>query len=124
MRQKICLVDDTPDLLLNLTEFLEMEGYEVWPCQGGTQALERMAGEIPDLVITDLWMPELDGLMLIGKFKKETRLKDVPVIIFSARPLEDYEDQARDLGVYEFIKKPSPLEYILKVVNDYLPEKH
>lgn len=118
--KKICLVDDTPDLLRHMAEFLQMEGYEVWPCRGGADAIERLRHGTPDLLITDLWMPGIDGFMLIKHCKDEARLKLIPVIIFSARPVSDYQDDARQLGVRDFIKKPADLEAILNIVKPIL----
>jgi len=119
MARTICLIDDTPDLLRNFTEFLEMEGFNVWPCNGGSEALKRMENEEPDLIITDLWMPGMDGMAIIEHTRKDKRLDKIPVIIFSARPVQDYEEMARKLGVGHYIKKPATLEEILQVVNSF-----
>jgi CheY-like chemotaxis protein len=119
MSKIICLVDDTIDLLQNFTEFLEMEGYQVWPCKGGKEALERMKHDAPHLIITDLWMPEMDGITLIEHVKNNNRLKEIPIIIFSARPIPDYEEKALSLGVHTFIKKPTDLDDILGILNPF-----
>jgi chemosensory pili system protein ChpA (sensor histidine kinase/response regulator) len=113
----ICVVDDTPDLLQNFSDFLTMEGFEVWPCIGGVEALERMRTSAPDLIITDLWMPSMDGLAFIGHVRSEQRLRDTPVVIFSSRPVQDYQDKAKELGVVRCMKKPAPLEEILTVIR-------
>ena len=117
---KICLVDDTPDILENFSDFLEMEGYEVWSCKNAKEALQRFHSQRPDLIITDLWMPAMDGLVFIEHVRNNPLVKDVPVIIFSAKAVQDYEDKARSLGVSVFVKKPASLEKILDVINSQL----
>lgn len=116
----ICIVDDTADLLTNLTGFLRMEGFSVWSFAKAEDALLRLDMDKPDLIITDLWMPEMDGLVFIEHLKSKAHLKAVPVVIFSARPVDDYEVKARLLGVTNFIKKPAQLEEILSVINPLL----
>jgi CheY-like chemotaxis protein len=115
--KKICLVEDTPDLLTNLTEFLEMEGFVVWPHRAGADALKRLRSEAPDLILTDLRMTGMDGLELIRHLKELDHLKHIPIIIFSAQPVQEYEEQAKQMGVDHYIKKPASLDDILEIVN-------
>jgi DNA-binding response OmpR family regulator len=120
MSKKICIVDDTPDLLDNLSQFLKMEGYEVWPFPSAHKALEKIERETPDLIITDLWMPAMDGLEFADRVKAMDHLKTVPITIFSAKPFQEYQDKARKAGINSYIKKPATLEEILKTVTDLL----
>lgn len=113
----ICIIDDTAELLRNLTEFLHMEGFVVWPYLNGVDALDRIRKERPDLIITDLWMPTMDGFVFIQKVRHELMLSDTPIIIFSAKPAQEFEEKAVALGVYHYIKKPSDLETILSTIN-------
>jgi DNA-binding response OmpR family regulator len=123
MKKTICVIDDTPDLLMNLTEFLHMEGFDVFPFSGGKEALQYLQKSTPDLIITDLWMPPMDGLVLIREIRKYDRFKDVPIIIFSAKPPSEYEDEAKELGVAQYIKKPANLDQILSVIYPFLNRK-
>jgi len=120
MSRKICIVDDTPDLLDNLSQFLKMEGYEVWSFQSAHHALEKISSELPDLIITDLWMPAMDGLEFISRVKMIAPHSTIPVAIFSAKPFQDYQDQARKAGIHCYIKKPATLEEILKAISELL----
>jgi DNA-binding response OmpR family regulator len=123
MKRTICVIDDTPDLLINLAGFLQMEGFDVFPCRGGREALQYLQNSVPDLIITDLWMPPMDGLALISEIRKDDRLQEVPIIIFSAKPPSEYEAEAKALGVAHYIKKPSGLEEILNVIYPLLNRK-
>jgi CheY-like chemotaxis protein len=116
----ICVVDDTPDLLTNISEFLQMEGFDVAAFLGGHEALEYLKAHVPDLIITDLWMPSMDGLVFIERLKSDIRLNGVPVVIFSAKHLSEYELKAKQLGVTDYIKKPADLDHMLEVIYPLL----
>ncbi len=117
----ILVVEDTLDLLHNLTDFLVMEGYYVLPSSTGSDALAQLQQrETPDLIITDLSMPGIDGLILIEEIKKDERFNKIPIVIFTARPKQDYEENARALGVTISIKKPAALEEILSTISPLL----
>jgi CheY-like chemotaxis protein len=117
----ILVVEDTPDLLHNLTEFLVQEGYHVLTSSTGSDALAQLQQrETPDLIITDLSMPGIDGLILIEEIKKDVRFNKIPIVIFTARPKQDYEENARTLGVTISIKKPALLEEILSTISPLL----
>jgi DNA-binding NtrC family response regulator len=124
MQTQIYIVDDTPDLLKNIAEILQMEDYQVFSFSNALDALDAMEKTVvPDLVITDLWMPTMDGLVFISEMKSHALLKDIPVIIFSAKPVQEYEEQAKRLGVTTFIKKPSTPETILETILLTIPNK-
>jgi CheY-like chemotaxis protein len=122
MAKKILIVEDTADLLSNLEDFLTMEGYTVVSAPNARRALQILTTETPDLVISDLMMHEMDGFALVREMKKIPELNDIPVAIFSAKPLQEYEETARALGVRCCIKKPSTLEHILKTIQKLLNE--
>lgn len=120
MRVTICLVEDTPDLLDNLTHFLEMEQYEVWPCRNGSEAMAQLEKACPQLIITDLLMPGMNGFELIRKIKSMEQLREIPIAIFSAKPFQEYETEISNFTKVARIKKPASLDDILKVINGLL----
>lgn len=122
MTKKILIVEDTADLLDNLEDFLTMEGYAITTAPNARRALDILDKEIPDLVISDLMMHEMDGFALVREMKKNPSLKDIPVAIFSAKPLQEYEETAQSIGVSCCIKKPSTLEHILETIQKLLKE--
>lgn len=110
------LVEDTPDLLENLTDTLRMEGYEVTTATNGAEALEILSHKIPDLIITDLVMPRMDGFTLVKKIKTMQSLEKVPLLIFSAKPLND--EETSELGADLYLKKPCPIENLLMSISN------
>lgn len=120
MRKKILIVEDTPDLLQSILEFLEMEGYETIGCLSGKDALEKLVGDKPDLIITDLSMPDMDGFQLIEKIKENEHLDAIPIAIFSARPAQENQAKAISFGITKYIKKPCSPEELLASIEELL----
>jgi CheY-like chemotaxis protein len=120
MPKKIMVVEDTPDLLQHVTDFLTMEGYDVEPCANGHEAYKRLVYSIPDLIITDLLMPKLDGFALIEKIAQDKMMRNIPIAIFSAKPPHQNEARALSLNVRAFIKKPCSLDDLHEVIESIL----
>ncbi len=120
MRRIILIVEDTPDLLQNIAEFLVMEGYEVIGCLKAKQALEKLATVRPDMIITDLSMADMDGFQFIEAIRNNAELNTIPIAIFSARPPQENQGKAFSLGVKKYIKKPCQPEEILAAVEEIL----
>lgn len=123
MNKTIVLVDDTPDLLENLSEFLMMEGYTVIPCLQASVALEKLALQLPDLLITDLSMLDIDGFQLIEKIRGTPSWKHLPIVIFSARPYHENQARAISLEVTKYIKKPCAPDEFVRLIQQILKEK-
>jgi CheY-like chemotaxis protein len=116
----ILVIDDTPDLQRSIIQFLNMEGYETVGAANGQEALDTLAHTIPDLVITDLLMPVMDGYSFIERIKADAQLRDIPVVVFSAKPDDDSQDKALGLGAVRFIRKPGSIDQILDTVNEII----
>ncbi len=80
----IMIVDDTPENLIVLSSILRRHEYEVRPVPSGELALIAAENMIPDLVLLDITMPDMDGYEVCEAFKKNERLKDIPIIFVSA----------------------------------------
>lgn len=119
MKKKICLVEDTQDLLDNMATLMLLEGFEVLPCSNGAMALEKLKSFTPDLIITDLWMPVMDGFRFIDELRNVAALASVPVMVFSAAPLKPAERDALNKKVVRFIIKPVTAEGFLEAVNGF-----
>jgi CheY-like chemotaxis protein len=116
----ILVIDDTPDLQRSIIQFLNMEGYETVGAANGQEALDTLAHTRPDLVITDLLMPVMDGYTFIEHIKANAQLRDIPVVVFSAKPDDDSQDKALALGAVRFIRKPGSIDQILETVNEII----
>ena len=120
MKQKILLVEDTPDVLENLLELLDMEGYEVQGVTNGNEALEKLQTFTPNLIITDLRMPEMDGFTFLKNVKSNPVHNTIPVLVFSANATPENEDKSLHLGAAGFLKKPCNIDRLLEHIQNLL----
>src|SRR5918996_295799 len=126
-RETILVVDDEEDILLLCRVNLEFEGYTVITASSGVEALERARSSHPSLVLLDVMMPTLDGWHVLDALKSEPSMKDIPVVMLTARV--QGEDQMRGWsgGAADYIMKPfSPvalLETIRSVLHPADPEE-
>jgi CheY-like chemotaxis protein len=120
MSTQILLVEDTSEALDNLKDLLSLEGFEVVTASNGQDAFDKLYLYRPDLIITDLRMPKMDGFELISKLKATERYRDIPVIVFSANTTPQFQEQAIASGAAFFLKKPSPTDLILSTIHDVI----
>lgn len=98
---KILIVDDSQFMRKILKDILSPEGYEVLEAGNGKEALEKFEAEKPDLVLLDIIMPELDGIGVLQKIGRGTK-----VIVISAVGQDKMVDEAKRLGALDYIVKP------------------
>jgi two-component system KDP operon response regulator KdpE len=109
----ILVVDDEPRMVQFITMNLELEAFRVVSAFDGYQALEKMTRELPDLVILDIMMPDMDGFETLRKIRK---MSAVPVIFLSAKGEEFDRIKGLDLGADDYIAKPfSPRELVSRI---------
>ncbi len=112
--ESILIVDDEKAIQTSLRGVLEDEGYRVAAVGTGSEALGRLAEEVPDLVLLDIWMPGMDGLEVLAEIK---RLRpDLAVVLISGHGTIETAVKATKLGAYDFIEKPLSLEKTLLAV--------
>lgn len=108
MKDLIMIVDDEPNVLNLAVTILQKEGYEVIHYASGEACLERLQqGNLPDLIILDMFMPRISGKEVLGKIRNELKLRDQKVIFFTvAKMSENKEDTLKALDVADYITKP------------------
>lgn len=102
----VLLVEDHRDTRLMYAEFLGSEGFDVVQASDGEEALDLMRARTPDLVITDLSLPRVDGFELMNRMRKDPTLAAVPVICLSGYSDETHQLRARAAGGNLLIQKP------------------
>jgi CheY-like chemotaxis protein len=120
MKKKILIVEDTKEALDNLKDLLSLEGFEISTAVNGMDAIDKLYLYTPDLIITDLRMPKMDGFDFIEKIKRSDELKSIPVVVFSANATPENENKSMQLGALKFLKKPTPIESILSSIHEIL----
>lgn len=115
---KIVCIEDEPEIREDIAEALEMQGHTIFEAENGEQGLETILRERPDLIISDITMPVLDGLGLLEKIRSQhPECADIPFIFLSA--LADRRDQiaGREHGADEYLIKPVDFELMHVVVK-------
>jgi DNA-binding response OmpR family regulator len=111
---RILVVDDDPELRRMLTFALADEGYDVRGVPNGRAALELLEGWLPNVIVLDLMMPDLDGWAFRTEQLATPAVADVPVIVLTAAR----DVQAQVLGSVAILPKPFNLEQLLETVTD------
>ncbi|MGD8484191.1 MAG: sigma-54 dependent transcriptional regulator [Thioalkalispiraceae bacterium] len=115
----ILVVDDEPDIRNLLQEILEDEGYDIATAENGETARHLHRQRRPDLVLLDIWMPDVDGITLLKEWSEEGALP-MPVIMMSGHGTVETAVEATRLGAYDFIEKPLSLAKLLLTVEHAL----
>ena len=116
----ILIVDDTPINLRLLSSILTRAGYEVRKALNGETALRAAQSSLPDLILLDIMMPDMDGYQVCQQLKSNTQTREVPVIFISALNTDWYKEKAYDVGGVGYITKPFKVEEILSCVEEIL----
>ncbi len=119
VKKRILIVDDEPDILEMVESLLDSEGYAVEKAESGAEALQKIANK-PDLVLLDIMMPDMDGHAVLQEIRKQQALKDLPVVMVTAR--NDVVDigGALDHNVNGFVVKPFDVENLLRIIAGIL----
>ena len=107
---KVLVVDDTPEAVELLVEFLSSKGYEVLTATNGEEALRRVKEDRPHLVLLDIHMPKMDGMEVLRRIREID--PEMGVIMVTAVNEEDVGRQALELGAFDYIVKPLDLKYL------------
>jgi len=118
----ICLVDDEPSILNTLSSILEDEGYQVSLAKSGVEALKLIRAEPPDLIMLDIWMPEMDGLETLKQMRQQ--YPNLMVIMMSGHGSVETAVKATKLGAYDYLEKPLDLEKVTILVRNALHQRN
>lgn len=112
---QILVVDDEADIRGLIEEILLEEGYRVTTAADGGEARASMTAGSPDLVLLDIWMPDVDGITLLGEWSRDGRLP-CPVVVMSGHGTVETAVEATRLGATDFVEKPLSLQKLLRTV--------
>ncbi|HYP26729.1 MAG TPA: response regulator [Blastocatellia bacterium] len=119
MPPKILIVEDNFDSREMLTTLLSSEGYTVITAEDGQDGLARLESDPPDLIITDIEMPNLDGIDLIKRLRQRPDWKQVPIVVVSAYGSGNLV-QAMDAGANAAMRKPIPIFNLFTMIQRLL----
>ena len=116
--KKILIVDDEPELLELLKGRLKGR-YEIITAPDAEKGFERAVGEAPDLILSDLMMPNVDGFQLLDRLKQHFSTRHIPFVIISAFGESRQIMKAQEMGATDFLIKPLHLEELPDIVRRY-----
>nr|HET7859307.1 response regulator [Caldimonas sp.] len=116
----VLVVDDSLTVRRVTQRLLVREGYRVTLAKDGLDALERLAEEVPRVVLSDIEMPRMDGFDLVRNIRSDMRWRDLPVIMITSRIAQKHRDHATELGVDHYLGKPYSEEDLLALIARYI----
>ena len=116
----IVVVDDEPDFCTVVSELLKSANMVVHKAHSALEALSLMSDMRPDLVLTDVMMPEINGLELIRRLRADPVLGRVPTVVISALVKREEQEAAMDAGADAFIPKPFSVRQLRETIASYL----
>lgn len=120
-KKLIFVVDDDQMMRNNVRRYLEGKGFDVEILNNGSDALLLCMYMIPDLIITDIRMPKLNGITMLKALRNSEGTKDIPVIFMTAFPKDEFIEEAEKFGAKYFLIKPFPLKYLDDLIRRAAP---
>ena len=120
---KILIVEDEPNLAELLSYNFKKSGFEVRSASNGMKALRLLRAYQPDVILSDILMPDMDGIKMCREIKKIKNLQNVPVIFLTGSNDEYRFISAMDAGGSDYVSKPVSMPFLLKMVNENIKEK-
>lgn len=119
---RVLIVDDNTTVQRVLALTLRKEGYEVLSATSGVEALELLDEHEISIIISDIAMPEMDGITFVSQVRENPRLAHLPVIMLTASGQDEDRDQAKAVGANGFLTKPASSRELVETVNDLLKQ--
>ena len=105
------------------SRLLTREGYQVVLAKDGVDALEQLLEVMPDVVLSDIEMPRMDGFDLVRNIRADKRLGALPVIMITSRTAEKHRNYALEIGASEYLGKPYDEDQLLSLIAGYIRAK-
>jgi putative two-component system response regulator len=116
--KKIIVVDDEPDVIYSIKEGLK-DNFEILGVNSGKQLFQTLETGVPDLILLDIMMPEMNGWQVLKRLKESERLKNIPVVIISART-DKTAKKAGSFYAEDYIEKPFSTNDVKEIINKLL----
>ena len=116
----ILYVEDNPENFLLVRRILEIEGYEVVPAKNGTEGLAKAFDLLPDLIITDINLPDIDGYEITDTLKRNTKTSHIPIIAMTANVMKKDRENVIQAGCDGYISKPIDVDDLPGQIENFL----
>lgn len=120
--KQLLLIDDDPNLILLVKDYLEFRGYEVITAENGREALNILDQQVPDMIICDVMMPEMDGYTFVEHVRQDSRTSWIPVLFLSAKGQSQDRVKGLNTGADVYMVKPFEPEELVAQVESSLKQ--
>ncbi len=117
----LCIEDNDKNRLL-LKRILEYQGFEIQEAENGHVALEFLSKQIPDLILMDINMPDIDGFTLTQELRKKPELDEVPIIAITANVMKGDRERTLAAGCNGYLEKPIDIDKLISQVNLFIKD--
>ncbi len=116
-KESILIVEDSQDVRKYLTGLLKEE-YQIYEAENGNEGLKKASEIFPDLIISDVMMPSMDGIEFCSRIKSEWQTSDIPVILLTAKASFESKVESLDIGADDYLTKPfNSRELLIRIKN-------
>jgi len=119
-KKKILIVEDEESLLKLESILLTSKGYEVTGAKSGREALEILKTEMPDLILLDIMLPEMDGFEVCRLIRSDMRTRHIPVVMLTAKKSREDMERGEQVGANWYITKPFKSSMVTETVKRFL----
>lgn len=116
--KKIIIADDEHKILMTLEYSFKKSGYDVYIARDGTEVLEFLKTMVPDVILLDIMMPNLDGYSTLDIIRQDKKLKDVKVIFLSAKNNPRDIEKGLDMGADAYVTKPYSIKKLMQQIEE------
>ena len=120
MRKNILIVEDEKDIIEVLRYYLEKENYRIHVAEDGFTALDIAGKVVPNLIILDLMLPKLDGIEVCKRLKADERLREIPIIMLTAKAEEADKIKGLETGADDYVTKPFSAKELMARVKAHI----
>lgn len=118
---KVMVIEDVEDSAKLARKILANYGHDAWIAATGEEALQYAGGQVIDLVLLDLGLPDVDGQTLLGMLRRNYGMENTPIIVCTAWPEESAKKMAEAYGFNGYLSKPYRVHEFIEIINRFLP---
>jgi CheY-like chemotaxis protein len=116
----ILLAEDNESNIATMTDYLEIQGYQVSLARNGIEAVQLAKQQKPDLILMDIQMPEMDGLEATRRIRTEADLDTIPIVAITALAMPGDREQCLAAGATDYLTKPVSLKKLASIISQYI----
>ena len=124
MKKKILIVDDEPNIVMSLDYLLRKNNFEVFIARNGNEALKLLDSEVPDLMLLDIMMPDVDGYEVCMHVKSNEKYNGVKVVFLSAKSKQEDIEKGYAMGADLYLTKPFSTRNLVKSIEKELTKNN